>query len=347
MLHQRITPEAYLTSAVVYHRQSDQVVGSITAKRSPLETYDPQSHEFYCKDCLDQGHATRLVWSSRSSVVVPERFRHYKHADATHVCTHPVRYQKIDALAARYNAQSLGNHLYVFDAELESEVVIEREDREVDQASRVAKTIEALIYDRGLRDGQKLRFGNRQRNFHDAVYDTSPADKLRLFQESLAAARAQRDFYAAIIFRPIGHRGIWKGYEDHNIIPGIVGKEVEFAGAQVKPSALLWCEDKAIYGKVRDMANRHGTRQSSALVAYGEAKLNFQASYDRARAITRGSDVARGIYTHFIIRSAEQVSPWDYETLTFEQAAEHQDKIQAEAQKRKSGLFKPQMGLAL
>ncbi|HPD83372.1 MAG: hypothetical protein R3D88_09595 [Alphaproteobacteria bacterium] len=347
MLYQRVTPEAYLTSAVVYHKQSDQLVGSITASAKTLETYLPQHHEFYCGDCLDQGHAMRLIWIPRESCDIPERFRHYKYADATHVCDHPVRYQKLDELAVRYNAKKIGNHQYIFDTDLEVDSVVQREDRSVDQASRVAKITEALLYDKGLRQGQKLMFESACRDFEDAVYDTSSHDKLRLYRDSMKAAKISADFYAAMIFRPIGNRTIWKAYEVKNCIPGIPGKEDDLNGVKLKPSALLWCSTKEIYHQVCAVANRNGTRKSAALMVHGEAQLNLKAALARTNLIKAGQTTMHGIYTSFIIRDAAQVSAWDYDILTFEEAEKRQRHVQVAIRKEKPGLFKPQMGLDL
>lgn len=170
---------------------------------------------------------------------------------------------------------------------------------------------------------------------------------MRLFRASIAAAKAKKDFYAAMVFKPIGNRNIWERYKNQRAIPGISGKWIDFAGARMKSGIVLWCETDKIYNRVREMADRHGTRVSSPLMVHGKVGFNMRSNFQRAQNILKGDMQDQGIYATFIIRDIEQVSPWEERFDSFEDAAKHQKKVQAQVKKEKLGLFKPQMGMAV
>lgn len=345
-MNTQVSSGAFLQNATVYDRRAKAVLGEITAQSDTLETFDPEHHEFYCPDCLDQGYAMRIVHRPEDLTgadITPSRFVHYRYDEATHICDHPVRYKRLDELAVRYNAERIGPHSYIFDLDLR----YERDNnlRVVDRASRMAKLTLALLYDPALRAKQKIRFADGSvRPFEEGLYRPSPDEKIRLFNDTYRAAEARHYMPAAQIFRPIANRRLWKAFEAQNCIPGIAGRKVDYAGLKMQPSTVLWCTTKKIYWQVSQMcAHQAAGKDGAALMIVGDSQFSFKRANERVAGIRAGAKLPMALHNVFKIQHDSQVVPWQH-TATFAEAAAKHAHTQEAAQET---VLKRQKVLAL
>lgn len=328
-----VNAQEFLTTAVVFNTQDNVIAGTITADANTLKDYNPANHEFYCPDCLSHDHAMRVVRRPEDltgTKITPPRFVHYRYEDATHICDHPVRYNRLDELAARYNAETIGPHAYIFDLDLRYEQ--DQDQRVIDRASRMAKLTLALLYDPVLRGKQKIRFPNGDiRSFEEGLYRSSPDEKIRLFEDVYEAAKEKRGLSAAQIFRPIANRRLWKAYEAENCIPGIAGREVDYSGLKMQPSTILWCDTKEIYWQISKMcADQKGRTAAAPIMVVGDAQFSFEKADERARRIKEGEKLPHALHSVFKIKNVFQVEPWAG-VRTFEDASVQHAQVQSAA----------------
>lgn len=276
-------PEQFQTGALVYNIERQELSRDtiICADEATPEKYPPHQHHFYCPDCIELGHFTRLVRiketdkRSPRGIMTPAKFDLFKKEYQTHQCNHPVRFRELDNLAVRYDVVCLNDneHSYAFPI-----TIHKREAQEgIYNIKRLEKVLLACMFDEELREKQFFDVGGIRHSLSD------------LFNGPAAEGLSQNfTYYAAAIFRPIArpdlqHQNAYKG---------------EITGMN---DTALSCSQE-IYKAVKDMVIRYGAQKSAPVLVFGRAVLNVE-NLKGHRPFTR-----------FVVDDLKQVTPWAHPT---------------------------------
>lgn len=274
--------EQFQTGAVVYDisKQSLSPHGIVWACEATPKKYPPKNFQFYCPDCQELGHFTRLVRiketnkRSPQGYVTPAKFDLYKREHQTHKCNHTVRFKELENLATRYEAVALGqDHSYAFP------ITIDRREAEsgIHDVRRLEKVLYACLYDEDLRDKQFFDLRGARHSVKD------------LFNIMAAEGHVKnKSYYAAAIFRPLARADLRAEYAYKGEISGM-------------NNTVLSCSTET-YGAVRKMAARQGGNASAPILVFAKAVLNVENLEGRQP------------FTRYVVDYFKQVRPWDHPT---------------------------------
>lgn len=303
-----------MTDALPYDVEAQHMGGSLRADRIDPKDFPPDLHHFYCRPCYEgHDHFMRVVLKPAESSrrVLPPRFNAYGRVHSTHACDHPVRYAELRTLAERYGAVQRWDK----DANLPG-YIFKTGQGFVDSAERTGKVVYASMYDPGLRALQSLSFNGHIQPLEESLYDDKSKD--RLFMDAFEAACSGRDFYAAVLFRPIGNRGLWDTFTEHDAIPGQSGPLIKFEDIMLRPSSVLVCRN-GTYRKARGLADRNGVFKSSAIMVVARAVVSLHNLSERIQRLRDGAQEPKAAHVNLIIEDSAQIHAWDH-AVSFAQA---------------------------
>lgn len=269
----------YQTEALVYKVIEQEFAGTITADKAEPDLYPSNDHHFYCPDCFELGHFTRLVrikpsmrsdFAKRTGEVdtfTPAKFDLYDRTHSTHKCNHPVRFKEINGFE-RYNPEKLGDNSHAF------RVSISSGDTCINTAKRFRKVLYADMYDEKLRQEQFFDLGNQRFSTEE------------LFLQNTRDITGVRP----VLLQPVARANIRLRNADRNY-------EIICSGDKS-----IECMDREVFKNVKKMTERKGGNVSAPVLVLAEPSFVH--------------DVYLGdrMFEQFRIHSLDQITEWNYHT---------------------------------
>ena len=325
----------HIVQADVYDAIRHEMAGSITAEKAEPEDLSPDRYHFYCSDCLKgHDHFTRLkrvkgheACDVGVKITLPPRFVLYRKDHSTHKCDHRLRFQEMDDLAARYEAKSQGDHSYSFLMNMGNCVdpmVMDGVGESVHSAERLRKILYAGMYDPDLFAQQTLYLGNQHQPLREVVYDQTQREEL--VRQSIIKSWTQKEFYAAVIFKPMARRDYWHTLTDEFGIPAQPAGQIDVRGAVMTPNIVLRFKSEFVRTAVKDMVSRESGNSSAAVLAFGRvvtARPYVDRKIKEAKRVGKAERVPI-LQTALWINAASDVTEWNYPP-SFESMIEQQE----------------------
>lgn len=325
----------HIIQAHVYDAVRHEMAGSIMAEKADPSHLSPDRHHFYCSDCLKgQDHFTRLkrvkeqeAYDAGVQITLPPRFVLYRKDHSTHQCDHRLRFQEIDDLAERYRAKPHGNHSYSFLMNMSAcinPVILDGVEESVHSAARLRKILYASMYDPDLLARQKLYLGGQYESLQKVVYDQEKREEL--VRQSIIKSWQQKEFYAAVIFKPMARRDYWHRLTDEFGIPAQPSGQIDVKGIAMTPNVVLRFKSEFARATVKDMVSRDGGNNSAAVLAFGRVVTDPSYVDGKIKEAMRAGKGERSpiLQTVLWINTVSDVTEWNYPT-SFESMIEQQE----------------------